>query len=91
VSAGTDDPTFSREFERQLESALLGRALTKDEMRAANAATRDLIEGGSIRLRPCREGVTGPVELLGFGSRVLHLEGTARGRRVRGSGGAFSA
>jgi hypothetical protein len=80
-------PKFATDFERQLEETLLGRGVDKHGMRTITEATRDLIEGGSIRMRPCKDGMTGPVELLGLGSRVLRPEGTARGARVRGSGG----
>lgn len=80
-------PGFAAEFERQLQATLTGRVLTKDEMRTVTEATRQLIEGGTIRMRPCKEGVKGRVPLVGFGSRVLRLGGTARGPRVSGSGG----
>ena len=82
-------PKFAADFERQWEAVLLKGAVTKDEMRTITEATRQLIEGGTIRLRPCKEGVKGRVVLHGFGSRVLRLGGTARGTRVSGSGGAL--
>jgi hypothetical protein len=75
-------------YRGDLNAMLLGRAASKDEMRALTDATRQLIKGESIRLRPCMERVKGRVELAGFGSRVLSLKASARGTtRVRGSGG----
>ena len=58
-------------------------------MRTVKEATRQLVEGENVRMWPCKDGVTGRVVLLGFGSRVLRLDGTARGARVSGSGGAI--
>jgi len=52
-------------------------------MRTNTEATRDLIEGGTIRLRPCPEGVTGRMVLLGIGTRALNLTGSTRGRVLK--------
>jgi hypothetical protein len=56
-------------------------------MRLISDATRDVIKGGTIRLRPNSKTVKGHVELLGLGEKALRVAGTTRRPRISGSGG----
>ena len=51
----TQLPRFAADFERQLQATLLGQDIDKHEMRTITEATRDLIEGSTIRLRSARK------------------------------------
>lgn len=57
-------------------------------MGVISEATRELIEGGSICLRPRKKRVEARVELLGLGV-VLRVADAARRRRIGGSGACF--
>ena len=50
-----------RHFERRLAATLTGGKATRDGMRLISGATRDLIKGGAIRIRPKNRTMTGRV------------------------------
>lgn len=80
-------PTLSKTLEKQLEATLTGGKATRDEMRLISDATRDVIKGGVLRLRPKGKTVTGRVTLLGLGEKALRVTGITRRPRIGGSGG----
>jgi len=80
-------PKLVAALEKRLEATLTGGKATRDEMRVISDFTRELIKGGSIRLRPNGKTVKGRVELLGLGEKALRVAGATRRARVGGSGG----
>jgi len=52
-------PQIAATFERRLAATLTGGKATRDEMRLISGATRDLIKGGAIRIRPKNRTMTG--------------------------------
>jgi site-specific DNA recombinase len=81
-------PAFAKSFERQLEDLLHGRLKDKEAIREATAATRQLIEGGCIRMLPRTGALEAQVRLVGLGGKALRVAGkTTRKVCVSGSGG----
>ncbi|MGH8250670.1 MAG: recombinase family protein [Steroidobacteraceae bacterium] len=80
-------PTIAEMFDKRLEATLTGGKATRDEMRVISEATRELIVGGCIRMRPKGKTMAGSVDLLGLGEKALRVAGTTRRARVSGSGG----
>lgn len=80
-------PDIAKTFNKRLEATLLGGKATRDEMRLISDATREVITGGTIRLRPKKKWVTGRVKLVGLGEKALRAVGTTRRPRIGGSGG----
>lgn len=80
-------PKIAAMFDKRLEATLTGGKATRDEMRVISDATRELIVGGVIRMRPKNGTMTGRVDLLGLGEKALRVAGTTRRARVSGSGG----
>ena len=82
-------PKLAAAFDKQLVATLAGGKATKDEMRLISDATRDVIKGGVLRLRPKGKTVTGRVTLLGLGEKALRVTGITRRPRIGGSGGTL--
>lgn len=82
-------PSIAKTFDKRLEATLTGGKATRDEMRMISDATRQLIKGGVIRMRPKKKTLTGWPEFLRLGEKALRVAGATRRARVSGSGGAL--